>query len=35
VKAFALAVQSAGVDLTDASALDQFIERYNDELLAG
>jgi hypothetical protein len=34
-KAFAVAAQSAGVDLTDASALDAFVEQYNDQLPAG
>jgi hypothetical protein len=34
-KAFAVAAQSAGVDLTDPSALDAFVEQYNDQLRAG
>lgn len=34
-KAFAVAAQSAGVDLTDASAIDAFVEQYNDQSLAG
>lgn len=34
-KAFAVEAQSAGVDLTDAGALDAFVEQYNDHLQAG
>jgi hypothetical protein len=33
-KAFAIAAQEAGVDLTDADALNEFAERYNEELAA-
>jgi len=34
VKAFAVAVQSAGVDLSDPAALDEFVEQYNEQLQA-
>jgi hypothetical protein len=33
-KAFVIAAQEAGVDLTDADALNEFAERYNEELAA-
>lgn len=31
-KAFAVAAQAAGVDLTDGAALDEFVEQYNEQL---
>jgi hypothetical protein len=33
-KTFVMAAQQAGVDLTDADALNEFAERYNEELAA-
>jgi len=34
-KAFAVAAHSAGVDLSDSAALDEFVEQYNGQLQAG
>ena len=34
-KAFAVAAQSAGVDLSDPAALDEFVEQYNAQIQAG
>lgn len=34
-KAFAVAVHSAGVDLSDPAAVDEFVEQYNRQLQAG
>ena len=34
-KAFAVAARSAGVDLSDPAAVDEFVERYNEHLQAG
>jgi hypothetical protein len=34
-KTFAVAAQSAGVDLSDPSALEEFVEQYNEQLHAG
>ncbi len=33
-KAFAVAAQNAGVDLSDADALDEFVEQYNEQIQA-
>ena len=33
-KAFVIAAQEAGVDLADADALNEFAERYNEQLAA-
>jgi hypothetical protein len=34
-KAFAVAARSAGVDLSDPAAVDEFVERYNEHVQAG
>ncbi|MGO9754762.1 MAG: hypothetical protein ACLP8S_18530 [Solirubrobacteraceae bacterium] len=34
-KTYAVAAQSAGVDLSDPAALEQFVEQYNEQLHAG
>ena len=34
-KTFAVAAQSAGVDLSDPAALEEFVEQYNEQLHAG
>ncbi len=34
-KAFAVAAQSAGVDLSDPAALDEFVYQYNEQIQAG
>jgi hypothetical protein len=34
-KAFAVVAQSAGVDLSDPAALDEFVEQYNEQIQAG